>query len=93
MHHPHYPPQELRTTLKEVATLALVAVDHTRNRTPGPLPEAQFTHPQTAANITAHLVAFFAMHSFTDWEALEEWFTDLETKGLDRMTNNPQPLT
>lgn len=92
MHHPTYPPQELRTTLKEVTTLARVAVDHTRSKAAGPLPEAQFTYPQAAANITTHLAAFFAMHAFTDWEALDQWFTDLETKGLDRMTNNPKPL-
>lgn len=93
MHHPHYPPHELRTTLEEITALARVAVDRTRNHTPGPLPEVEFTHPQVAANITTHLMAFFAMHTFKSWDSLDQWFTDLENKGPDRMTNNPKPLT
>lgn len=90
MQHPPYNPHHLETTVTELATLIGVTVDHARNHTP--IPDATFTHPQIAANVAAHLATFFAMHTFHDWGALNQWLTDLETKGLEHMTNNPQPL-
>lgn len=85
----NFDPQELAITMVEFPRLARQCIEQSKSNPAGTMPTIEFTYPQVAANLATQLTVFFSMNIFSEWEQIEQWFSDFEDQGFEALAANP----